>query len=107
MGRTLFITVAHKFPPGVFAGLRQAGIINAHPPVDRQAWTDAQTLVERVKAPEADPHSVFMPAPIRNVRQRSDSRRGGKHLPWHGPGNIRNFHVHDSPADDALSIWQV
>src|SRR6202035_4426613 len=52
--RTLFKTVTHEFPAGVFAGLRYAGIVDAHATVDRQARPDSKLLVKRMEAPESD-----------------------------------------------------
>ena len=56
-------------------GLRgDARIVLADARVDRERRADAEPLVELEEAPAADPHAVFVPAPVRHVGQQ---RRGG------------------------------
>src|SRR5258708_1826932 len=101
--RSLLVAVAHKFPAGVLARLRDARIVNTHARVDRHVRPDFQALVERVKAPEAHAHAVLVPAPVRHVREKRDAGRRGQHLPRHRLRDIPDFEIDDGPDDDALT----
>src|SRR6185312_9014983 len=66
--RLLVIGVAHELPAVLLGLLGDARIILANAGVGRQRRLDADALEQFVEAPAADPHAVFVPAPMRHVR---------------------------------------
>jgi len=87
--------------PGVLGLLRHARIVLADPGIDRKRRRDSKFLVEIEKPPHADPHAVFMPAPVRHVRQQRNAGRCRKYLPRHRLGDVPHFQIDDGPDHDA------
>ena len=72
--RHLVVGVAHELPAGRFASSATRGVVLADARIDRERRPDAEPLVELEEAPAADPHAVFVPAPVRHVRKQRQRR---------------------------------
>ena len=105
--RTLLPAVAHELPAGVLAGGGDARVVDRHARVDRQRRADAEALVQRVEAPEADAHAVLVPRPVGHVGQHGLARGRRQHLPRHRLGDVPDLEVDDGPDDDAVVARQL
>jgi len=56
------------------------------------------------EAPDADPHSVFVPGPVRHVRQQHLAGRRRQHLPRHRPRDVPEFEIDDGPDDEPSAV---
>ncbi len=59
------------------------------------------------EAPHADPHAVFVPAPVRHVRQHRHAGRSGQHLARHRLADVPHFEIDDGPEHDARAARQL
>ena len=82
-------------------------VILADPGVDRQRRADAEAAVQVEEAPDADPHPVFVPRPVRHVGQQHLAGRRRQHLPRHRPRDVPDFEIDDRPDDDAGAARQL
>ncbi len=106
MDRALLIGMAHEFPGVVFRFLRDARVIFADARVECERRPDILALEQIEEAPHADPHAVFMPAPVRHVGQMRHPGRGREHLARHRFADIPDFEIDDGPEHDARAVRQ-
>src|SRR5262249_21741271 len=66
----LGVAVADEFPIAIDAGLHDIRVRLYGDTVDVHHTGDLEIVVDLQKAPEANAISVFMPAPVRNIRHR-------------------------------------
>lgn len=58
-------------------------------------------------APEARPHAVFVPGPVRNVGLQRASHRGRKHGSGHGAGRLPRLDVRQVPEYEGRAAGQL
>ena len=97
MNRTLLIGMAHEFPAVIFCLFGHARIILADPRIDRERRSYVLSLKQVKEAPHADPHAVFMPAPVRHVGEMRHSGRRRQHLARHRFADVPDFKIDDAP----------
>ena len=103
----LVIGMAHEFPALAPRLLGDAGIVLADPRIDRERRLDAVLLEQIEEAPHADPHAVFVPRPMRDVRQQRNSRRRRQHLARHRPGDVPDLEIDDRPYHEPCTAGQL
>src|ERR1700722_2983972 len=87
MDWTLLVGMAHEFPAVGTRLFGDARIVLANASIERQRRANAQALEQLEEAPDADPHPVFVPAPVRHIGNlRLPGRRCqdlARHRLWH------------------------
>src|SRR5262245_25135617 len=76
-----------------------ARIVLTDPRVDRERRANAQALEQLEEAPHADPHAVFVPAPIRYIGYQRLAGRRREHLACHRLADVPDFQIDDGPED--------
>src|SRR5579862_489043 len=107
MNGALLVGVAYEFPSVVVGLLCDARVIFADAGIDRQRGTNLQTLEQIEEAPHADPHAVFVPAPVRHVGNEGLSRRRSENLPRHWLADVPYFEIDDAPEYEPAVIRQL
>lgn len=59
-----------------------------------------------MKAPEANAHAVFVPSPVRHVRQHWLTHRRRQHRARHRPGRLPVLDIDDGPDRNPRPTWQ-
>jgi hypothetical protein len=67
---------------------------------------DAARAEQVEESPHADPHAVFVPAPVRHVRQQRRAGRGRQYLARHRPADVPDLEIDDRPQDEARTPRQ-
>ncbi len=98
--RHLIIGVAHELPAEALSFFGDARVVLAGAGVDGESRPNPQPFIEIEEAPGAHPHPVFVPAPVRHVRQQRHACRCRQHLPRHRPADVPDLVVHDGPEHD-------
>ena len=83
--RQLVVGVAHELPAVLLGLLGDARIVLADAGVGGERRLDAEAGEQFVEPPGADPHAVFVPAPVRHVGQQHLPGRRRDHLARHRP----------------------
>ncbi len=105
--RHLVVGVAHELPAKPPALLGDARVVLAGARVDGERRPDAEPLVELEEPPCADPHAVFVPAPVRHVRQERHAGRRRQHLARHRPADVPHLIVNDGPDHEPRTARQL
>src|ERR1700733_9095051 len=103
----LLIGVAHELPRFAFGFLRNTGVVLANARVDCEGWPDLQTFEQIEKTPDADPHAVFVPAPVRYIGKQRQSGGRRKHLPRHRLADVPDLKINDAPEHQSLVVGQL
>src|SRR5262249_54315954 len=101
------IGMTHEFPAVGLCFLRDAGIVLADTRIDRERRLDVVALEQVEEPPDADPHAVFVPAPVRHVRKQRLSGRRRQDLPRHRLADVPDFEIDDAPEDETLVVRQL
>src|ERR1700730_5465052 len=101
MDWTLLVGMAHEFPAVGTRLFGDARIVLANASIERQRRANAQALEQLEEAPEADPHPVFVPAPVRHIGNLRLPGRRCQDLARHRLANIPNFEIDDGPENNA------
>ena len=107
LDRHLHVAVGHELPVGVAGGRRDLGIGLADLGIDRHGRRDARLLERALEPPEADPHAVLVPGPVRQVGDRRLPHRRLRQLPRHRPGDLPFLDVDHRPHDHAALARQL
>ena len=105
--RQLVVGVAHELPAVLLGLLGDARIVLADAGVGGERGLDAEALEQFVEAPAADPHAVFVPAPVRHVGQQHLPGRRRDDLPRHRAADVPDLVVDDGPEHDARVVRQL
>ena len=103
----LVIGMPEKFPPGIMRRLGETRILGAHRPVQGKGRRDTAGRQRFMETPEADPHTVFLPRPIRDIRNMNLTTGRRQNGPRHRLLNIPVFDIHDHPDRDPLTVRQL
>ena len=93
----LQIPMTHEFPAGFEGGFGDPGVGFTDDPVDGQGRRDPEGLQTLVKTPEPDPHAVFVPGPVGQVRQQRLTHGRRQNLARHGIFDAPFLNVDDGP----------
>ncbi len=107
LDRHLHISMRHEFPSGVARRSGDLGISLADLGVDRQGRGHARGFERAQQAPEADPHAVFVPGPVRHVGNRRLAHRRLRQLPRHRSGDVPFLDIDHRPDDHARPAGQL
>ena len=107
MHGTLDKPVAHELPFGVLGGVGDTWIIIANNAVQGQGRGDAEACQEFMNPPEPDPHAVFMPRPVGQVRQQRLAHGRRQDRTRLGLGAVPVLDVDDGPHRHAGAIGKL
>ena len=105
--RHLVEAVGVDLPAHVHAGLHHGGIGLADPCVERDCRRDIQFLQHLAQPPEADPHAVFVPAPVRVVGLLRLALRRRDHHPRHRPRHVPFLQRQHRPDHHAHAVGEL
>ena len=102
----LVVAVGVQLPAGVGHRLDHLRIGFAGAAVDGDGRRHLQPLEHALQSPEADPHAVLVPAPVRMIRQHRLALRRRDHHPRHRPRDVPLLERHQRPQDQAQAVRQ-
>ena len=105
--RHLVVGVAHELPAFAPRLLRDAGIVLADARIDGERRPDALLPKQIEEAPDPDPHAVFVPGPVRDVRQQRNSGRRRQQLTGHRTADVPDLEVDDRPQHKPRTVGQL
>src|SRR6266700_3031383 len=103
----LIVAVRIKFPTSVDAGLGDNRVGFADPGVQRDRRTKLECIEHILDAPEADPHAVFVPAPVWMIWDHRLALRWSNDHTRHGPRHVPFLQRQYGPHDKPQSVWQL
>ena len=104
--RLLHEAVAHEIPARLARGFADLRIELAHRAVDRERRLQLAASKRLDETPEADADAVFMPGPVRHVRQQRLSHRRRQHGAGHGRRRTPVLDIDDGPDRDPRVVGQ-
>ncbi len=104
--RDLLIAMRVQLPARFQAGLHHLRIAFADPGVERHGRRGADPLQHGLHAPEADPHAVFVPAPVRMVGEERLQLRRHDHHARHRARNVPVLQRQHRPDHHADAVRQ-
>ena len=104
--RDLVVAMGVQLPAGVGDRLDHLRVGLAGAAVDGDGRRHLQPLEHSLEPPEADPHAVFVPAPVRMIGQHRLALRRRDHHPRHRPRNVPLLERQQRPQNKPQAVWQ-